>query len=267
MQSKDLIDNNGSWLLTKYRNSTVSVVINVLDNFPYKPWLFVQAPKRFFHEKKNRKIYLEWLKEKVKVAKLSDLKVSHFRNNGGGGFLGIYKNSISLVLESVDEDSGNLVRKLVTSWSIENQREFLDSIGKLLGIEKGSMEKWYLVKQQKVIDLGGDGLLTKHYSNSLYKMLLNVYPEIDWVPWKFLKLPKIVGRDPKLIKRAVNEMETQLGIKNPSEWTRVNKADLVGLEAFKVIRNCGGLESVLQKAYPEISWKNLEPRNPEKVPR
>jgi hypothetical protein len=51
------------------------------------------------------------------------------------------------------------------------------------------MEDWYHVSQSDILKYGGVGLLRK-YRNNISEMLAAVYPDHEWLPWKFDALPK-----------------------------------------------------------------------------
>lgn len=47
-----------------------------------------------------------------------------------------------------------------------------------------TFDDWYKVKGDDFIEKGGAKLLI-HYGNSLYKMLVSVFPEHSWIPWRY----------------------------------------------------------------------------------
>ncbi len=64
------------------------------------------------------------------------------------------------------------------SWSISNQRAFLDSLAKKLNIN--DKEGWYNVTTAVLYRNGGGGLLRGKYNGSLKKMLTTVYSEYPY---------------------------------------------------------------------------------------
>lgn len=70
--------------------------------------------------------------------------------------------------------------------SLSNQREFFDHVECVLSFE--SKEAWYSTPESKVIQLGGQRFLSV-YGGSLYTALRSVYPNYDWLPWRFLSPP------------------------------------------------------------------------------
>jgi hypothetical protein len=54
-------------------------------------------------------------------------------------------------------------------------------------------EGWYSITQADLIMHNGSGLLHL-YKNSILNMLKNIYPDVPWLPWKFVKVshPSVV---------------------------------------------------------------------------
>ena len=50
------------------------------------------------------------------------------------------------------------------------------------------MDDWYHIQLKHVHTNGGRGLLYL-YKNSLYKLLMAVYPDYPWKPWLFINTP------------------------------------------------------------------------------
>jgi hypothetical protein len=52
-------------------------------------------------------------------------------------------------------------------------------------------------------------------------MLSTVYPEYDWLPWKFVKCPHDYWDDLKNQRKFMDWVATQLNIKEMSDWYNV----------------------------------------------
>ncbi len=70
-------------------------------------------------------------------------------------------------------------------------------------------------------DLGGKHLLQDLYNNSLFNLLSTVYPDYDWLPWRFDRCPKDfwsnVNNQIKFVKWAANELK----IKEMNDWFKI----------------------------------------------
>jgi hypothetical protein len=67
---------------------------------------------------------------------------------------------------------------------------------------------------------GGGGLLHK-YDDSLFDILSTLYPEHEWIPWKFVRVPRSTWNDENKIKKYLEAIGKELGIKELSDWNKV----------------------------------------------
>jgi hypothetical protein len=54
-------------------------------------------------------------------------------------------------------------------------------------------------------------------------MLTTVYPDLEWLPWKFDKCPRHYWEDLKNQRKFLNWLGKELNINNFEEWYKVNK--------------------------------------------
>src|SRR4051794_17195201 len=64
----------------------------------------------------------------------------------------------------------------------ELHRQFFDWLGTQL--EYKDVDHWYNVTQDDIYQ-HGKGILFQHYDNSISQALQAVYPEHDWMMWRF----------------------------------------------------------------------------------
>ena len=141
---------------------------------------------------------------------------------------------------------------------IKTQRKFVEEIGKELGIKE--MEDWYKVTQKVAIatlikfilkdffGLGGVTLL-RLYSDSPAQLLAAVFPEYNWLPWKFEKAPRNVWQSEINIKKVVEWAGKQLGIKDMDDWYKVSRYEIMRLGCEVP------LSELLFIAYPHVKWE------------
>jgi hypothetical protein len=120
---------------------------------------------------------------------------------------------------------------------IKHHKLFMDWAGKQLGYKEYS--DWYSVLQKvinkesfksdfakDIIELGGAGLMNK-YQNSARHMVTSLYPEYNWLPWKFRVLPKHywenMSNQRKFLDWAANELE----FKDYTDWYKITQAVLL----------------------------------------
>ena len=74
---------------------------------------------------------------------------------------------------------------------------------------------------QDIVKLDGYHLL-KIYSFSLSDLLSSVYPEYEWLPWKFYRLPRNYWVEVKNQHKFVEWAGKELKIEQLSDWFNVN---------------------------------------------
>jgi hypothetical protein len=78
---------------------------------------------------------------------------------------------------------------------------------------------------------GGRSLLKRH-DGSQSKLLAAVFPEYDWLPWKFSVTPKNYWDDPKNQKRFIEWAAKELNVNQPEEWNNITLAVITGYEKY-----------------------------------
>jgi len=184
------------------------------------------VPHHYFDSSANIRTYLNWLRAEVGVRSDSEFTISHFESNHGLSLLRKFGNSVPKVIAAAsigigsETDHPNLgsQKKPNNYWkSMENQLAFLDDLASKLGFLEGDYERWYGVTGEKLKENGGVSLFNL-YSCSMYELMSNVYPEYDWLPWKFPNTRKLLWKDMEALRKAVNYVEKSLGFKTREDW-------------------------------------------------
>jgi hypothetical protein len=68
-------------------------------------------------------------------------------------------------------------------------------------------------------DIGGNKLLNS--KKSLSQLLSEVYPDYDWLPWKFGRCPQEYWDDMKNQRKFMDWAATELNIKEMSDWYKI----------------------------------------------
>jgi hypothetical protein len=131
----------------------------------------------------------------------------------------------------------------------------LDEVGAKIGVKGSELSPWYNVNVDLLRKNGLNIRLHQSYEHSYYLMLKSVYPEHDWVPWKFKVLPKNLDRYPEIIERALGFIEAETGIKRPEDWYELSTPTLRKLGVSAVITKLGGLFEILRKHRPAFPWE------------
>jgi hypothetical protein len=76
-------------------------------------------------------------------------------------------------------------------------------------------------KIKNLIELGAIYLLSK-YNRSPSLLLSNLYPEYEWLPWRFQKCPNNYWNNINNHKKFVEWASKELNIKEMSDWYKVS---------------------------------------------
>ena len=184
-----------------------------------------------------------------------------FSKNHGRGIIKIFNDSVYELLSQLYPQENWIPWKFTQSpnyfWNdIKNQRKFFDYIKNDFNIKTN--EDWYKITCDDIKINGGRGVLGK-YNNSLFQALKNVYPEEEFLPWKFHQTSRYIWEDKENQRKYFNWLGKKLGITESIDWLDVTCNDIIlndGNGILKYYNN--SLIKSISKIYPEIDWKKLE---------
>jgi len=124
-----------------------------------------------------------------------------------------------------------------------------------LGIRK--KEDWYNVNLRDVISFSSGRYFLKKYSNSLHAALCNLYPNIDWKPWRFGHVGKGYWNKSSNRKAYIEWIANEFGIDKEEKWYKVTVKDIKVRYGNRFLKQYGGsLQEALTELYPNVSWKS-----------
>lgn len=98
-------------------------------------------------------------------------------------------------------------------------------------------------------------------------MLIKLYPEHNWLPWKFSRSPRGLSENKDTVRNAIDYIEKELSIKNnkgidkesdkernKEMWYRISKSQLTQLGVDYIIQQNGGLFKLLKEHRPNEPW-------------
>ena len=210
-----------------------------------------RIPPNFWKDKNNQLKFMEYASQKLNIKDLSEwynvtkrvtIHIAFCNIQDliqiGGYFLRDGEHSFSTLLSQLHPDYNFLPWKFTSTthnfWdNMMNQRQFMNWAEKELKIKEKS--DWYKVtrkvlnKEKKSVclvfkdfyDLGGLWLLSK-YRGSPSALISAVYPEYNWLPWKFDKIQSKYWEDINNQKKFMDWVGNELKIKEMSDWYNVS---------------------------------------------
>ena len=112
-----------------------------------------------------------------------------------------------------------------TSEQLSQHRQLFDKLGEQLGYT--SMEDWYDVNADKIRKNGGAEILLRFYRHSPSTALKTIYPDHDWMIWRFNTVPKSywknnASKNSIEQKRMIDWLGDKLGIHSVEDWLSVS---------------------------------------------
>ena len=190
--------------------------------------MFDQTSKTFWENKDNHRIYADWLGIELGYKNIEDwykINVDLISNNYGGGLLsGHYYNTPSQFVKSIYPEYNWIEWKFTQTkrgfWKdINNHKKYMNWLKIELGYK--NMEDWYNINVKILHKNDGYGPI-QFYNNSLIQLLKSVYPEYNWIEWKFTCVPTNFWEDKKNHRKYADWLGIELGYKTMEDWYKVD---------------------------------------------
>lgn len=241
----------------------------LVEAFPEHSWdrSGFCRPRGYWNDAGNHREGLEWLGARLGVREVTDwdgVTVVDVVKEGGAGLLKRYGGSLSSALAAVyperDWKAGRSGHRRGHWESVVNRREWFERFGVEMRVER--MEDWYGVKYRDVLDRGGAGILAI-YKGSLAAALQSLFPEHEWQPWRFSKVPNNFWKDSQNVRRWFEWLAPQVKVAKMEDWYSVT-TELVVERGGGGMLKCFGfsLSAALECAYPEHKWELWRFSNP-----
>eukprot|EP01122_Echinamoeba_exundans_P013866 TRINITY_DN6123_c0_g1_i2.p1 TRINITY_DN6123_c0_g1~~TRINITY_DN6123_c0_g1_i2.p1 ORF type:complete len:408 (-),score=47.96 TRINITY_DN6123_c0_g1_i2:418-1641(-) len=249
---------DGRQILASYP-SLPSALKDAYPEHEFLPWKFAQVSRSFWSDTSNQILFLEWIQKQEGMKSLEDwysIKIGQLETKYSmRPVLERYSRSLSRALSSLYPDHSweewRFNRKTPRGfWNdVKNQRRFLQSVGKKIGVV--SMEDWYRVELKSVAAQSLPSFFGAQYSWSLPAALKAAFPEHEFLDWKFEKLPVNYWDSSQNQQRYIQWLGKELGIQRLEQWYSV--PSYVALESFTEPFG-RSLPRALMSLYPHHSW-------------
>ena len=133
-----------------------------------------------------------------------------------------------------------------------NQRIYLDWLATQLKIT--TLQDWYKVTVDDIMENNGTGVMQYCHSN-VYHLLKEAYPEHDWKPWLFHKVPKGFWNSKENQRKFLDWIGDQMSIKTFSDWYKVSYKNLFKLGGKALTDKYSSIPDMFKTLYPEYDWQ------------
>jgi len=127
----------------------------------------------------------------------------------------------------------------------------VEELGRRLGYKPGDFSAYYNLTIKDFVAHGGRSLIIR-FNNRPSALLRAVFPEYDWLPWRFKYTPARSYEDPVVMKKAIAFVERELKLREVSEWHRVTLPKLRALGVDNLFLHNGGVVAALAKFPSEL---------------
>jgi hypothetical protein len=255
-----LTELGGNQMFKKFKNLITILNLIYENKYNFLEWKFVQISPECWNDKKFQLKYMNWLYEKLNFNSMEDwykITQNDLRNNYGRGLLYVFKESILNILNNVYEEYIWLPWKFykIPGNYYDNDNNLILYMNWLYKeLKFNSIEDWYNVTNDTFYKNHGS-LILKKFNTSAYNVVINVYKEYEWLPWKFKKSPVNFWKDLNNQRKYLDWLFKKLNFKNKEDWYNVNQTDFNKNYGGGLMCLFGGFVSIIIKNYPEL---NLE---------
>jgi len=224
---------SGETLLNNYwGGSAVEAVKKCFPGYDWKEWLFVVAPIRFWHDRRNHRRYMKWLGQQLGIQRPSDwygVTNRDFNEHKGGALLLHYDSTVSQAIMSYlpryDWKEWLFDKTPKGFWETRaNRKRYVTWLGKELRFRR--MNDWYAVTGEDFDNNHGKELL-RFYGASPVEVLKDCFPGHTWNEWIFARVPRGFWDKRANRRRYVRWLGRKLRIRKPEDWHKVRRQDFL----------------------------------------
>jgi hypothetical protein len=252
------IAKKATFIYTYYNRSLLKTLQSIYPEHNWDPSKFVRVPADYWNDDNNQRSHLESVGKELGIKELDDwYKVSATEISSKVSFLKTrrYNGSLYTALKKLyphhNWDPTKFSRTPQGHWSsLPNQKEFLDGIGKKLGVQ--TLDDWYKFSSTEVYNI--TPFIKSHYRGSLLECLRNLYPEHNWDPLKFARVPHSYWNDEVHQRERLDAVGRELGVKELNDWYKFTIYDVRNKLPFITSHYQSSLRMALERLHPEHNW-------------
>lgn len=260
-----------------YSDSLVKALQEIYSEHPWETWRFQNVVGAFKSDSKENiarksRDFFDQLASKLfpgttdhhKFYLWYSVTVNTVAQAGGAAILRANGNSLRDALRIAypeHEWDDELFLKLPPSYwtDVVKHRALFDTIAERLGINY--LEDWYKVHTRQVLKAGANSVLPRYYNHSLLKALRTVYPDHEWLEWRF---PRVSAGFWDNIQHQRKYMDWvakhRLGFEptDYQKWYRIMYDDVAKHGGYRMLAKFYNysLLAALRAIYPEHTWED-----------
>jgi hypothetical protein len=258
----------GSGLIKCYGGSLFLFLKNVYPKYNWLEWKFTKTPQNTWVNKdgifkmENHIKYVLWLGLTLDFKCQNDwYKLTSeviYTNNGGGLLHKCYEGSCYLLLKSVFPKDNWLGWLFTTSpynfWNLNTEKEYANWLGKKKGFK--NEEDWYNISREILIENNGGGYILNKYNGSPVSFVMNVFPDYNWLQWKFHITGLKFWQDKKNHKKFADWLGEEEGFKNEEDWYNITSEIIIKHGGSTLFLNYykGSPYLFVSSIYEDINW-------------
>eukprot|EP01125_Pyxidicula_operculata_P016847 TRINITY_DN5836_c0_g1_i5.p1 TRINITY_DN5836_c0_g1~~TRINITY_DN5836_c0_g1_i5.p1 ORF type:complete len:209 (-),score=23.97 TRINITY_DN5836_c0_g1_i5:502-1128(-) len=140
------------------------------------------------------------------------------------------------------------------SSDLEEHSRFVIGLQRELGIKE--LNDWYKISGREITKKEGGRKVMRKHNFSLLSLLQTVYPNEEWLPWKFKRAPHNFWNSIDNQKDYIRWLEKKLGITSLDMWYNVTKNQISqNYGASLLDKHSESCYVMLKNLYPDKEWK------------
>lgn len=263
--SREIIQiNGGERILSYYNNSLIQILKKFYPEHEWLEWKFSSVPNGFWEDSNNQLKFLDWLGKELGFKSMTDwYQITAeliYKHGGEGLLLKYFNNSPIQMLQTLYPTIEWIPWKFSTHvpngyWEDPNNRiKFVSWLGKELGY--ASMEHWYQLTTDVISKHGGRGLLNGYFNGSAIQMIQTLYPNHEWIPWKFAHVPNGYWEDSNNQIKFVEWLKKEMNYDSMEDWYHITQETIYKNGGKGLLHGYfhNSPIQMLQKLYPNYEW-------------
>ena len=242
------------------KESVYELLKFVYPEYEWIPWKFVQAPQGYWNKKENRLKWCEDFRKHKNIQELDEFykyKLSDWEEFPGR-CIAYYGDSLIAMLKELYPEhtwyewrfTGQVTKHY---WTDRLGKPNTENIRLWFTIEIVNKYNWkpyedlYNLTQHIIRENYGGGLLAHVINGSPMKLLELLYPDHEWLFWKFVSAPNSAWSNPNNVKRYI---VTEFNIQEEEDLYKYMISDFPS----SISQQFTDMFQLCQNLYPSYNW-------------